>query len=206
MRLALQTLHSTPNRDVLVVAADSMSSILMPAGEQDPRAKTVGSAIFGDGCAVALLSHERSAEGPAIVATQVHQIAGTHEAVSLRADSEDSYLHLARDLPDLAAADLQPLLDDFLRANHLDATQIGHWMIHPGGRRIVECARDALGLSDDDLATSWKALADHGNVGTPSIFYVLKDTIAERAPAAGDHGVAITIGPGVTVGLMLLRF
>ena len=205
VRLATPSLFMNPERGVLVVAAESMSSILMPASASDPRAKTVGSAIFGDGCAAVLLSSD-AGRGPAILATQVHQIHGSHEAVCLRADSQDSYLHLARELPDVAAADLQPLVAGFLATHQLDASRIGHWMVHPGGRRIVECARDALGVGDEDLATSWKALAEHGNVGTPSILYVLKDTIEERAPAEGDYGLAVTIGPGVTVGLMLLRF
>ncbi|HEY1834166.1 MAG TPA: 3-oxoacyl-[acyl-carrier-protein] synthase III C-terminal domain-containing protein [Solirubrobacteraceae bacterium] len=206
MRLASQALQSHPGRDVLVVAAESMSSILMPARADDPRAKTVGSAIFGDGCGVALLSGDRAAQGPAIVASQVHHIPGTHEAVNLRATNDDSYLHLARELPDLAATGLETLVESFLAANHLDISRIAHWIVHPGGRRIVESIRDALSLGDEDVAVSWQALADHGNVGTPSIFYVLRDTIDECEPAAGEYGLAITVGPGVTVGLMLLRF
>ncbi len=64
--------------------------------------------------------------------------------------------------------------------------------------------QEALELSRDDVALSWAALADHGNVGTPSIFYVLKDTIEQCQPRPGEHGLLVTIGPGVTVGLMLL--
>jgi predicted naringenin-chalcone synthase len=66
--------------------------------------------------------------------------------------------------------------------------------------------RDALALTDDDVAVSWQALADHGNVGTPSIFYVLQSAVEQRRPRPGQHGLAVTIGPGVTVGLMLLRW
>jgi alkylresorcinol/alkylpyrone synthase len=79
-------------------------------------------------------------------------------------------------------------------------------MLHPGGRRILEEGAGALALTDEDVAVSWKALADRGNVGTPSIFYVLDGTIRERDPAPGDLGLTVTIGPGVTLGLMLLRF
>jgi predicted naringenin-chalcone synthase len=56
------------------------------------------------------------------------------------------------------------------------------------------------------VAISYELLADHGNIGTPSIFYVLEETMLRRAPAAGDRGLMITIGPGITVGLMLLVF
>jgi predicted naringenin-chalcone synthase len=205
-RLGVQSLHREPRRDVLVVAAESMSSILVPARAEDPRAKTVGSAIFGDGCAAALLSCDRARGGPRILATHVHQIPGTLDAVKLAADSDDSYLHLDRELPELAAAGLRELVVRFLTANDLTLEEVAHWIVHPGGRRILEGARDALHLDDDDVGTSWQALADHGNVGTPSILYVLRSTIDERSPAKGEHALAVTVGPGVTVGLMLLRF
>ncbi len=77
-------------------------------------------------------------------------------------------------------------------------------MLHPGGRRIIENMQSALGLSDEDTELSWSALAEHGNVGTPSILYVLKDTIERHDPEPGQYGLMVTIGPGVTVGMMLL--
>ena len=43
-------------------------------------------------------------------------------------------------------------------------------------------------------------------MGTPSSFYVLKRTVEQRQPAAEDTGLMVTIGPGVTVGLMLLSW
>ena len=76
--------------------------------------------------------------------------------------------------------------------------------MHPGGRRIIENVRDALELDDEDASSSWRVLAEHGNVGTPSILYVLQDTIERAQPGPGERGLAVTVGPGVTVGLMLL--
>jgi predicted naringenin-chalcone synthase len=206
MRLATQTLREHPGKQSLVVAAESMSSVLMRATPEDSRAKTVGSAIFGDGCAAALLSGERDAQGPTILASQVHQIGDSLGAVSLSLSPLDSHLHLARELPDLAAAGLRGVVDRFLSRNRLDAAAIDHWIVHPGGRRIIESVQDALGLSHEQAQTSWDALADHGNIGTPSILYVLQDTLERCAPRPGERGLAVTIGPGVTVGLMLLQF
>jgi alkylresorcinol/alkylpyrone synthase len=204
MRLAIQTLRDQPGKQALVVAAESMSGILTPATPDDPRAKTVGSALFGDGCAAALLSSAPDADGPVILDSQVHQIAGTLDAVRLDLTGEDSYLHLARELPDIGGAALTDVVAEFLRRNRLERSDIDHWMAHPGGRRIVENVQSALDLSEDDLATSWSALAEHGNVGTPSVLYVLKETIARHEPEPGAYGLMVTIGPGVTLGLMLL--
>jgi predicted naringenin-chalcone synthase len=49
-------------------------------------------------------------------------------------------------------------------------------------------------------------LSEYGNVGTPSAFFVLRATTDLRRPETGDHGLMVTIGPGVTVGLMLLAW
>ncbi|HSZ70938.1 MAG TPA: 3-oxoacyl-[acyl-carrier-protein] synthase III C-terminal domain-containing protein [Solirubrobacteraceae bacterium] len=206
LRLASQALPQHPGKHALVVAAESMSSTLMSATADDPRAKTVGSAIFGDGCAAALLCGEEHARGPAILGSQVHQIGGTLADVSLSLSFDDSHLHLARELPDLAAAGLGELVADFLGRNRLDRSDLDYWMVHPGGRRIIECVEDALALTREDVAVSWDTLAAHGNVGTPSILYVLKGTIETYAPRPGERGLMVTIGPGISVGLMLLQF
>ena len=204
MRLAGQALREHPGGQALVIAADCMSGILTQVSPDDPKAKVIGSAIFGDGCAAALVSNERGQEGPSILASRVHQIEGTLDAVTLALSSQDGYLHLARELPDLAGAGIGDLVDEFLRESGLDRLAIDHWIVHPGGRRIIESVQGALELTRDDVATSWEVLAEYGNVGTPSIFYVLKDTLERNQPQPGEHALMVTIGPGVTVGLMLL--
>ena len=204
MRLASQAMHSHPEKQALVVAADSMSGILTRSTPADSKAKVVGSAIFGDGCSAVLLSNDPSSDGPMILASQVHHIGGTLEAVALDLTEQDGFLHLARELPDLAGAGLLEVVSEFLRRNQLKRSEIDHWVVHPGGRRIIENVQRALELSDDQVATSWSALAEHGNIGTPSILYVLKDTIERSQPEPGERGLMVTIGPGVTVGMMLL--
>jgi predicted naringenin-chalcone synthase len=63
----------------------------------------------------------------------------------------------------------------------------------------------ALDLSHAQLQDSYHVLATRGNVGTPSIFYVLNETLRRR-PGHGQRGLMVTVGPGITVGLMLLEF
>ena len=65
---------------------------------------------------------------------------------------------------------------------------------------------EALELSHEDVAASYDVLAEHGNMGTPSIFYVMNRAVELRRPLSGELGLMVTVGPGVTVGLMLLRW
>jgi predicted naringenin-chalcone synthase len=214
VRLASQTLREHPGKKGLVVAAESMAGILMHARAEDPRSKTVGSSIFGDGCAAAIIEYGDSASvsldgpmtGPTVLCSKVHQIKGTLDAVRMQLAPDDSYLHLVRELPDLAGEGLRELTDEFLAAQGLRREAVDHWLVHPGGRRIIESVQDALELSREDVEVSYEVLAEHGNVGTPSIFYVMKRALERRQPRADELGLMVTVGPGVTVGLMLLQW
>jgi alkylresorcinol/alkylpyrone synthase len=204
MRLGAQALQADPEQQVLVVAAENMSSILTRSLPGDPRAKTIGAALFGDGCAAALLSAGPGGEGPVIAASQVHQVPDTLDAVRLHCDQSDGYLQMSRELPDTAGEALPGVVERFLASHGVEREEIEHWIVHPGGRRIIENVQSALELSDEQVELSWNALAEHGNVGTPSAMYVLKDTIEQARPEPGEKGLMVTIGPGVSVGLMLL--
>lgn len=209
-RLASQTLSAHPGKKALVVAAESMAGILMGATDEDERSKTVGSSIFGDGCAAALVELDEAPtvdpEGPAVIGSKVHQVGGTLDAVRMELSPDDSYLHLVRELPDLAADGLGKLVDDFLGAYGVERGAIDHWLVHPGGRRIIESIQEALGLSREQVADSYEVLSEYGNIGTPAIFYVMKTMLHRRKPEPGELGLMVTVGPGVTVGLMLLRW
>jgi len=204
VRLVVRSLDDHPGKKAVIVAAESMSGLLTRGTPGDERAKTVGLAIFGDGCAAAVI--EKGATGPAVLDSKVHQIQGTLDVVRIELSDEDSYLHLERDLPEVAATGLAELVDDFLESSALTRANIDHWIAHPGGRRILDCVGTALGLEGPELEVSYDVLAARGNVGTASIFYVLDETIRRRCPGAGERGLMITVGPGVTVGLMLLEF
>jgi alkylresorcinol/alkylpyrone synthase len=136
----------------------------------------------------------------------VHHIGGTLGAVRIELAGSDSYLHLDSDLPEAAAAGLVPLAEEFLRPLGLTRQEIDHWIVHPGGRRILERTQQALSLSDEQVAVSYDVLANHGNTGTSAIFYVLDETLRRCTPAHGDLGLMVTLGPGVTIGLMLLAW
>lgn len=208
LRLAGQALAARPPGErALVIAAESVSGFLSRVEPGDAKAKTVGSALFADGCAAALLGlGEDDAAGPDIVATAVHQVPGTLDDVRFAVTAADSYMSISRELPLLAEAHLGSLVEGFLTRQGLACEDIDHWLVHPGGRGIVDAAQAGLGLSDEQVASSRSVLAEYGNMGTPSSFFVLRAVEEQRAPTAGERGLMVAIGPGVTVGLMLLNW
>jgi alkylresorcinol/alkylpyrone synthase len=66
----------------------------------------------------------------------------------------------------------------------------------------LEALGDALDLDADDLAISWRNLAEVGNLSSASVLLVLGDTL-DTPPAAGGHGVMLAMGPGFCSELLL---
>jgi alkylresorcinol/alkylpyrone synthase len=205
-KLASQSMRDHPGKHALVVAAESITGFLTAVDQDDEQVKTIGSSLFGDGCAAAVLTNGASTDGPSILAARQHQIEDTLGTVHFRLDADDSFMQIGRDLPKLARRRLLELVGEFLAAAGTDADHIDHWIVHPGGRGIIDGVQHGLGLSDEQVEISRDVLAQFGNMGTPSSFYVLRETIARRAPQSGERGLMVTIGPGVTVGLMLLSW
>ncbi|HEV7772721.1 MAG TPA: 3-oxoacyl-[acyl-carrier-protein] synthase III C-terminal domain-containing protein [Conexibacter sp.] len=205
-KIASQSMRDHPGKHALVVAAESITGFLTAVDEDDEQVKTIGSSLFGDGCAAAVLTNGASTDGPAILAARQHQIEDTLGTVHFRLNGDDSFMQIGRELPKLARRRLLDLVQDFLAEAGTEIDAIDHWIVHPGGRGIIDGVQNGLGLTDEDVAISRDVLARFGNMGTPSSFYVLRETIARRAPQPGERGLVVTIGPGVTVGLMLLSW
>jgi predicted naringenin-chalcone synthase len=101
---------------------------------------------------------------------------------------------LSADVPDLIACHLRPWLEGWLRRNDLQISDVRSWAIHPGGPRILAAVRDSLGLDDKDLADSQGVLADHGNMSSPTILFILERL---RRQSAARPCVALSFGPGL---------
>jgi predicted naringenin-chalcone synthase len=205
-RLASQLLRHRPGQKALVVASESMTGFLTAVRPEDPKVKVVSSALLGDACGAALLGDGYDDPGPAVLATAVHHVSGTLDHVRLALSDGDSFGEISREMPTIAETGLPPLVDDFLSAHGLDRNAIDHWLVHPGGPAIIKGVQHGLGLSDEQVEPSVHVLSEHGNVVTAAAFLVLHATTQRRQPAAGDYGLMITVGPGVTAGLMLLRW
>ena len=96
-------------------------------------------------------------------------------------------------------------VDGFLTDHGLTRTDIGWWVCHPGGPKVIEALRDALGLNDHDLALTRASLAQIGNLSSASVLHVLAGTLRDRPPAPGRHGLLMALGPGFCSELVLLR-
>jgi predicted naringenin-chalcone synthase len=85
-------------------------------------------------------------------------------------------------------------------------SDVSHWGIHPGGPKIVEAVAKALSLTEENTATSLSVLADYGNCSSSTILLILERLLQREKPQAGEYGVLLAFGPGLTMEGLVMRF
>ena len=108
-------------------------------------------------------------------------------------------------VPDVVGHYLREDVDGFLAEHGLTRADIGWWVCHPGGPKVIEALEEALEVPREAVRLTWDSLARVGNLSSVSVLQVLEDTLRERPPVPGSHGVLMAMGPGFCSELVLLR-
>ena len=86
-------------------------------------------------------------------------------------------------MPALAAQSVVELLDQALLQASVSREEIRGWMMHAGGRDVLNALRLKLGLAPEDLRWSTEVLRNYGNLSSASVYFTLQRALAGRAPA-----------------------
>ena len=183
-------------------------------------ADMVASALFGDGAAAVVgqgteLAHARTdlAGGsrtgratPRIVATRSEVFPDSAEALGWRLAPDGGFrIVLTTGLADVVERRLGASVTGFLADHGLTVDDIGAWICHPGGPKVLDAAQRALKLPDAALALSRRSLAEAGNMSSVSVLHILELIADEGTVTPGSFGLMIGLGPGVSAELVLLR-
>ena len=94
----------------------------------------------------------------------------------------------------------------FLGERGLSVGDIGSWVAHPGGPKVLKAMEESLELENGELDVTWRSLREVGNLSSTSVLLVLQETMATRRPPAGSWGMLLALGPGFCSELVLLRW
>jgi predicted naringenin-chalcone synthase len=200
LRVAQAFLDAEPCACVLLCACELCSLHHQYGWDAD---KIVANSLFADGAAalVAIAGHTEGPRKYEVVASSSTVIRDSEDAMSWRIGNQGFEMTLSPRVPDLIGEYLRPWLENWLAHQGLNLAQVGSWAVHPGGPRILTAVAEAAGLDRRSLETSFQVLADHGNMSSPTILFIL-----DRLEKAGAQKpcVALAFGPGLTVEAALL--
>ena len=88
-------------------------------------------------------------------------------------------------------------VDAFLADMGYARGDVGSWVLHTGGPKVLEATQAALGFEKEQVAASWDCLRKTGNLSSASVLVVLEESNEAPSSGAGHPGIAGCDGPGI---------
>lgn len=199
-----------PNAVAVLVSVE-LCSLTVQRGDTST-ANLVASGLFGDGAgAVVAVGAEhpaaRSAPAgtPTVVASRSRRFADTEAAMGWDVRATGLRIVLGAEVPELVRSGVGPDVVAFLADHGLEVSDVGWWVCHPGGPKVIDALVTALGVDISALAVTTDSLRRVGNLSSASVLHILRDTLDRCPPPPGAPGVMMAMGPGFSLELVLLR-
>ena len=93
-----------------------------------------------------------------------------------------------------------------LEQHRLKREDISHWVIHSGGKKVLDSVMYSLGISKHAIRHSLNSLRQMGNMSSGSFLWAYDSLLREGVAKQGEFGMFITMGPGAGVECALWRF
>ncbi len=200
-------LRARPDHTAVLVAVE-LCSLTVERNEVS-MADYIAAALFADGAsAVVAVGAERAARteraGPRIVDNRSAFFHDTEWVMGWEIDQNGFGLVLSGDLPEVIETELAGEVDAFLGAHELGRDDIGAWISHPGGPKVLEAIGSALALEDGQLDLAWESMAELGNLSSASVLDVLRRSI-EGGRLGAAPAVLLAMGPGFAAEFVLIE-
>ncbi len=192
-------LNESPDSIIVTVSVEICSCTYQMG---DDMSLIISNALFGDGAAAAVLWNRPA--GLELVSSR--SLYATKYRDDIRFIYKNGQLHnqLSLRLPKLAANTAVQVVSDLLLPQNLKNSDIKYWALHPGGENVINEVKDLIGLSERQLKSTRKVLADFGNVSSPTVWFVLNDL--QNAGLSPDNWlVMLAFGAGLSAHALLLK-
>ena len=191
--------------EVAVLLSVELCSLTLQRGDLSVE-NLIGSGLFGDGAAAAILVGENlTPEGPRVVSSRSSFYPNSEEVMGWDVSEKGFKIVLSADVPEMVRRFLRRDVDAFLDEHGLVRNDISAWISHPGGPKVLEAMQEALELPEDALEGAWRTLREVGNLSSTSVLLVLEEAL-RSPPPPGGWGLMSAMGPGFCSELVLLKW
>lgn len=192
------------HRRVLYVSVE-LCSLTLVAGDES-KSNFVGTALFADGGAALVVTHP-DVPGPAPL-LRLHGAASTlieHSEDIMGWDVVDEGLKVrfSRDIPALVREMMSGNVAWALAEHGWTREEVGTYVVHPGGVKVLAAYEEALDLPAGALDDSRAVLRGYGNMSSATVLFVLAETLRRRPHG---KGLLSAMGPGFSAEHVLIEF
>jgi 3,5-dihydroxyphenylacetyl-CoA synthase len=206
-----------PGRLAVLLCAEACSAAYV--FDSTMRTAVVNS-LFGDGAAAIVLTGDdvgdrnvgdrllQVPQGPRILSFASQIITDALDAMRYDWDNSQGKFsfYLDPDIPYVVGAHAELVVGRLLAGTGLRRSDISHWLVHSGGKKVIDAVRVNLGLTRHDVRHTIGVLRDYGNLSSGSFLFSYERLLREGVTKRGDYGVLMTMGPGSTIETALIQW
>lgn len=200
-----------PAAKVLVVCIELCSLTF----QKNDRSKSnlIGTSLFADGAACALVvgdevrmnEYAKMQTIPIILQTGSYLMPDSLDVMGWDVRQNGLYVIFSRDIPNIIQNWLKPAVEKFLQKKHLELARIDEFILHPGGKKVLDAYESALQLDQTKTSKSRSVLKTNGNMSSPTVLYVLDECLKDEKESE-IYGLMGALGPGFSAELLLLQW
>jgi predicted naringenin-chalcone synthase len=203
LRMAQAFCATDPQAQVLIVCVELCTLHF----QQSPTADNISSSLlFADGAAAAWVSNAYTPG--AIELEQFYAEVHTkgQDDMTWTLSSNGFLMTLSGYVPELIRQDFHSMLGRAAQHFGISLSDIRHWAVHPGGKRILEAVQQSLDLGSQSLDDSYAVLQQFGNMSSATVLFVLKSQMQAGRYQPNDQILLAAFGPGITMETALLKY
>ncbi len=198
-------LRGTPKAKALLVNVELCS--LTFQFNDFSKSNLIATALFADGVTAALLvGAESELSGCSIIADGTTLWPDSLDVMGWNLQNDGMQVVFSQSIPTIVKEKMRDCLDSFLDDNRLSLADIDHFLIHPGGRKVLEAYVEAFGKPPEAFSLSADIIRQYGNCSSATVMLVIERFLAEGKYQPGDLALVTALGPGFSAANLILRF
>jgi 1,3,6,8-tetrahydroxynaphthalene synthase len=183
-----------PEGNVLIVCCELCSLCYQPG--DDGVGSLLSDGLFGDAVAAAVVRGS-GGTGVALERNASYLIPNTEDWISYAVRATGFHFQLDRRVPGTMEP-LAPVLRELVTDHGWDVGNLGFYVIHAGGPRILDDLSKFLGVDQASFRHSRATLTEYGNIASAVVLDALGRLFDEGTVASGTPGLIAGFGPGIT--------
>lgn len=191
-------------RTVLLVACEICTihaSTCSMFSSKDRNAKVMSNFLFGDGVAAVIVSSNEDTGLARYLNYKSIMLKDTAEMLSWRVGDDKFEMYIDKKIPNAIFENIH-YIKEFIES--ISDVSNFHFVVHPGSAKILKFVAEGLGISDNDLKSSYEILATHANMSSTSVFYVLHRLLS-TVEISRPYVAIFSVGPGISFECCVVR-
>lgn len=207
---AHEYLLAHPTHRALIVAVE-LCGLAFEFGQMT-KTNLISTALFGDGAAACLMIGDRVASPfdncalPATLSSSSTLYPETLDVMGWNITGDGFKVQLSKDIPTIVYQQVRKTVIEFLDEQQISLADIEHFIMHPGGMKVLTAYSESLEIPFEKLEHSVGVLGDHGNMSSATIFYILKRFLEMKPKSTPSHGLISALGPGFSSEMVLVKW